>query len=92
MRSKLSESDKAKIEDETDVVTMIKILHNSYFKVIFMAGHTKVIEFSNFVCNESISPEDNWNELLRLRREAYRYSSKQQFDLNWAWNVFIYGL
>jgi len=84
MRSKLSESNKAKIKDKTDVITMIKILYNSYFKVTFMARHIKVIEFSNFVYNESILPEDNWNELLCLQREAYYYSSKQQFDLNWA--------
>ena len=92
LQFKLNQVDKDTVVDIQEIPDKIKALNNKYYLVTLTASSQHIQAFTQWEMDESKSPQDNWIQLHKLRKEAHRYSNDMQFSTTFTWHIFVVGL
>lgn len=92
LESKLSERDQERIETIDNIPAQINALRKYYYRSTKASGRDKIIEFTNWKMNPTMTPEDNWNAMFKIRKEAQRHSKDTVFGKDLMWTFFVAGL
>ena len=92
LEGKLILQDQERIEKFSSIKDQIQALHDYYYRATKAGGRSKIIEFTTWEMDPAKTPEDNWNAMFKIKKEAQRYSKDTVFGEDLMWTFFVAGL